>query len=500
MSLFFIINNLHFAFGMVGAIVLVMASWLSVDAYRLQKSTPILLRSIGLSLCALGQILHSLNVNNDLLAYGASILFILGLLCILGSLLKTKELAVNAVVIIPAFSLSSHAIHSVLALLSISIAYFSWKQLQKEHNDTWKPFILSFFILALAFLLTIFTFNLSQTHFLSILEQIVELAGFVVLGYWVWQFMKLRINESIVMILVGMTFLLATVVTLAFSTILIGRVTTETSNNLLTDVRVLDFAVKRLEEEALAKTSLIAMEPEIIEALAKNDIGSLDQLAEKFLEKYKLGFLTLTTPEGNVLVRAHALSRRGDTEAGERAFEEALHSTSFVTIEDGAVEGLSIRSGAPLLQGNKIVGTVIAGFQLDNVFADNMKRLTGLEMFIYKDAVSVAGTAFASDGRTRLVGVNLDSDEKVRSVLSAGKTEVGSVDIFGQTFHSSYTPLTNSDGKVVGMLSAAKPQQDIVNIANATNRLTMITVLFILLGLISPIYAFAKKVSGEIGT
>ena len=73
------------------------------------------------------------------------------------------------------------------------------------------------------------------------------------------------------------------------------------------------------------------------------------------------------------------------------------------------------------------------------------------------------------------------------------QTVTGSSKIFGTLFHSSYAPLLNSDDKIVGIISVSKPQQDIVNIANTTNRLTLITVLLIIVILSLPIYLLSKK-------
>jgi sensor histidine kinase regulating citrate/malate metabolism len=319
------------------------------------------------------------------------------------------------------------------------------------------------------------------------------LTGFCVLGYWVWQYMRLRIQESFVMITVGVVFLLATIVTLAFSTILIGRVSTETSNNLLSDVKVLDFSVENIKQEALAKAEIVSLNKDLITALENNDSVSLEKTAENLLEKYQLGFLTIADNTGSVMLRAHSLSSRGDTIYGERTFDEAMLGNNVVSIDDSKGEGFSIRTGAPIFSNDKIIAVVVVGAQLDNAFADKLQKLTGLETFIYKDDVSIASSALDSDGRTRLVGEALNNDIVKKSVLGNGDIITSDSKIFGTLFHSSYAPLLNTDEKIVGMISVSKPQQDIVNIANATNRLTLITVTLIILVLSLPIYFISKK-------
>jgi hypothetical protein len=495
MSLYFLINNFVFAFGMVGTIVFLMATWLSFDAYRLKPDTFTLLRTIGFSFTALSQCIHALVLENDILSYASVILFVIGLALLVFSFFKKNELMAHAIIVVPAFTLWEQYFSAVSMLLLFGISYLAYRQYKREYNRTWIPFSISFLLVGLSSLVSTVAVGTYSSNLVTLIELIIQAFGFSVLGYWVWQYMRLRIRESVVMLSIGVTFLLATIVTLTFSTILISRVTNETARNLITDVKVLDLSINSLQEEALAKTTLATKDPSIATLIQKNDIAGLNQVAEKILETYNLGFLTITDAVGDVLVRAHALSRRGDSLLGERAFEEALLGNSFVTIEDSPVEGLSIRAGSPINDGKKVIGTIIAGYQLDSVFADNMKRVTGLEMFIYKDMVSVAGTAFASDGITRLVGVSLDDSNIQKSVFEKGDTVTGSVIMGNDPFEASYSPLLNKDGKTIGMLSAAKSEGDIVKIANATNRLTLITVIFILLALLIPIFAVSKKVS-----
>ena len=499
MSLYFLVNNFVFAFGMLGAIVFLTAAWLSFDSYRLKPDPFVLSRSIGFALGSVWQLIAALSLGSDVLLYIGFAIFILGITCIAASFLKKNELVMHSILVIPSFDLWSSKLHIISTILLGLVAWLSFRQYKQDQNRTWIPFSASFALIGCASFIRMFVNNLDQTNFFFIASLVIEVVGFGWLGYWIWQYMRLRIKESFVMIAIGVTFALATIVTLAFSTILLSRITHETSVNLVTDVKVLDFAISSLEEESLAKATLVAGESEIVEAFSNNDSQSLEQLAEKFLEKYKIGFLTLTDPTGNVIVRANALSRRGDSLAGERAFEEASHKNTFVTIEASPVEGLSIRAGAPIVKGSKILGTVVAGYPLDNAFVDRMKRVTGLEMFVYKDTTSIAATAFATDGTTRLVGTVLDDAAIRESVFGGAKTVTADTGISGERFQVSYSPITNADDKVVGMLSAAKHQQDIVNIANATNRLTLITVILILLVLALPIYFVAKKFGTESG-
>lgn len=496
MSFYFFVNNFRFALELLGAVALLMAAWLTFDTYSVSKEGKILVRTVGFALFALWQVIAAVSAGSDLLSFLGFALYVIGLACILGSFLASRQLAMPAILIIPSFAAFAGPLYGVATILLLAIAYASYRQSKIEFNPTWKRFYLSFLLLGIGAVLAIFAKG-NETSIFSLVGSVFKLAGFLFLAAWVWQFLALRIRESLIIIFISAALLLSTVVTLAFSTILITQLTSQTEANLLTNARVLDLDIKELKQESLAEAALFASDSRLSDAIATNDFPTLQTLAESFMEQYSLGFVTVTDRQGTVLIRAHALSKRGDSLAGERALEEALAGKVFVTVEESPVEKLSIRAGAPVKQKNRVVGAVIAGYPLDNALVDGIKRVTGLEMFVYENGTSIAATAFAADGRTRLTNIPLQNSEVENAVRKEGGSMTAQTSILGQTFLASYLPLTSGDDKIVGMLSAAKPEQDILDIINATNRLTLITVILIMLVLAYPIYLFTRRLTDE---
>ncbi len=495
MSLSFFINNFHFAIELMGAVIFLMAAWLAFDSYLVRRDSATFTRAIGFSLYALWQILYAMSGGSDVLSYISFCIFLIALLLVLVSFLRQERLQVTAIIVLPTFAAWNGSLRTAAALLLFAIAYYAYRTARQEFNKTWEPFYWAFTGLGVGTLCGIFAGN--QTSVAFIAELLFDMGAFILLARWVWQYLQLRIRESLILIFISAALLLSTIVTLAFSTILINQITSETEANLLTDARVLDLDIAGLKEQSSAKVALIARDALLAQAVAKNDFTTLSTLAEQYMEINHLGFLIITDKQGNVLVRAHALSRRGDSLAEERAFEEAILGNTFVTIEESPVEKFSIRAGAPILEGGKIVGTVIGGYPLDNPLVDNIKRVTGLEMFIYQKDVAVAATALATDGRTRITGSVLTDKSVAGAVLTTGSSMTAHETLAGQPFLASYLPLSNGDGKIVGMIGAAKPEQDILDISNATNRLTLMTVILIMLVLVYPIYRFTKRLTTE---
>lgn len=497
MYFYFLINNLHFALELFGFVVFLMAAWLTLDSYFTQKDFSTLFRGIGFGLIGASVLVHALNYGSDILSYLGSFLFVLGLTLMIAGFLLIKKLQMASVLVIPAFSTWDSLFSGLSTALLALVVYFAYRQYKREYNPTWIPLIISFLLITLGSLFSLFNIS-DQVNIVFIVSHFFELLGYGFLARWVWQYLSLRIRESMVLIFISGALFLATVVTLAFSTILIGRIAVDTEASLLTDAKVFDLTINSLENESLAKARLLAGDSELIQALSKNDFSQIERIIEGFLEKEKVGFITVADKDGNVILRAHALTKRGDSISNQRVFEEAVSGNPFVTIENDLVEKLSVRAGARIVGDGNTLGVLVVGYPLDNAMVDGIKRITGLEMLVYDKDVSVAGTALAVDGRTRLIGTSVTSDNIKNIVLNEGKSMTARVTMSSESFLASYLPLYNGDGKIIGMVSAAKSEQNILDIANATNRLTLITIIIMMLVLAWPIYSFTKKLLGGV--
>jgi len=496
MSLFFILNNIHFAVEILGALAFLMVAWLAFDSYSIRKNALTASRGIGFAFLAIWQILHAFSLGSDFSSYVAYTCYILGLVLVLRSIyfeLKNRP-TLPVVIVLPAALILAPYLNALATLGLSAIAYFSYRQYKLEHNKNLKPFWVGFMLLAGGTSISIFypeqSFNLLWT-----LGHILELVGFVSISWWVWQYLQLRIKEEIILIFVSMALLMSLVVTLAFSTILLNQIETTTKGSLLTNTQVLDYAVTRLEEEALAKADLLAASEEIIDGILDDDFALLEEVSTQFLEEESLGFLTIVDENADVLLRAHGLTQKGDSLLGERAVGEALVGRSFVTIETSATEKLSVQAAAPVVYKGEVIGAIIAGFPLDNNLLDSIKRITRLEMTIYDNDVAVASTLLKPDGKSRSTGIKQTDQTVLETVMIKGEPITLRTEILSRQFLASYLPIHNADNTIVGAFSAAKPQQEILDVANATNRLTLITVVIIMLILTFPIYLLTRRLT-----
>lgn len=499
MNIFFFLNNLHFALEIFGALSFFIVAWFTLDSYLFRRDFLTASRTFGFFILFIWQAIHAFGPTDAVWNYFGFFAHILGLSSVALSFFLERPAfssKLHAILILPSIAVTAVYLHSLVAILYATIAFMAFLQYKVEFKKALKPFLTGSISLFFGAFLAIFY---PQDFFgpLWILGHLLEAFGFGALITWVWQYLKLRVREEMVLIFTSSALLISIAVTFAFSIILVSQVETAAKASLLTNAKVFNMTLSGLKEEALAKTKFLSRTTPFGELLASRDFTSLEAEATKYMKSERLGFLIIVNENGEVILRAHALTRKEDSLSGEKAVTTALSGNDFVNIESSPAEKFSIRAASPLYVKSKIVGAVVAGFLLDDALVDNIKRITGLEMSIWNGNSVVATTLLSPDGRTRGTGIIL-TDEIVRSVvLENGEETVVRTEILSHPALASYIPIKNTAGEVVGMISSVKPQKEILALANATNQLTLATVAVLMLILAFPIYLVTRRLVGD---
>jgi hypothetical protein len=495
-------NNSHFALEFFGAIILFVLAWLALDAYFIKKEFKTLTRSLGFLFFAFWLIAHSLAITNDLVLFLSALSYIFGLLFILLNLWWEKAPPVpefKIALILPAAATVLWWFHIAATLLLFLIAILAFRRHKTEFLKTLKPFWAAFFSLAAASILAIFNTKNGNQGVALVFEHLFKLVGFGLLGYWGWQYLKLRIKEEILLIFVGMALFISVIVTFTFSAILLSNMEEQTKGNLISNVKVLDYTLSRMKNESLSNAQLFAQDPEIRDGLAKKDFVKIEERSQKLMAEKSMDFLTIADQGGEVVLRAHSVTSKGDSVKEEKAGGEALKGNSYITIESTPTEKFSIRGSAPIYgPENNIAGAMITGFIIDNAFADRIKKNTGLEATIYKENMVQATTIFDPVGKTRNVGTRQTDSEVAEKVLQKGSGITVRTTILSRPYLSAYFPLKNNEGEIIGMLQASRAQAEIVETAAAANRLTLLVTMIIVVITSMPAYLISKKIIEEI--
>ena len=496
----FWLNNFHFALEFFGAIILFALAWLAFDAYLIKREFKVLARSLGFFLFALWGVIHSLAIATDFWLAFASLSYIFGLFLILSNLYLEKPLPkpkFDVVFILPAVASILWIIHIGATIFLVLIAVLAIRRYQGEFQKTLKPFWIAFSLLAFTSFLAIFSTKIGG--FLWIGEHILKIIGFGFLGYWGWQYLKLRIKEGMLLIFVGMALFISVIVTFTFSAILLRNMEKEAEVNLISNVKVVDYAFSRMKSESLSNAEVFAKDEEIRDSLKKKNFGKLEEKSQYLMVKKSMDFLTVADEGGEVILRAHALTAKGDNIGEEKAGQEAMAGKPYATIEPTLAEKFSIRGAATIYdEKNNIIGVIITGFIIDNAFVDQLKRTTDLEVTIYKEDAVQATTIFDPIGKTRNVGAKQTDLEVIKNVLEEGRGTTLRTMIFSRPYLAAYLPLKDTEGKVIGMIQASRPQTELAESAVIANRLTLSITIIIVIMMLMPAYWLAKKLTEQV--
>ncbi|MEK7561090.1 MAG: cache domain-containing protein [Patescibacteria group bacterium] len=500
MSLFFFSSNIHFALEILGALAFLILAWLAFDALRIRRDFLTVSRGIGFVLLAIGIAVHAFQFGSDIVQYGGHGARLAGILFIVWNLFLERPAPrpeFKVIVVLPGIGAALGTLNAAAAIGFFIIALLAYRQYRFEFKKALRPFWLGFLSIAVGTALGAGYGSVSQTP-LWIIGHFFEFTGFAFLGRWVWSYLALRIREEMLIIFVSFTLVMAVLVTLTFSSILIGRMEAQTREELMTDTRVFDFAIRRLLEEALAKARVIGTSPELIKAVGEEDFAAIAGISEDRMAGEHLGLLTILDRDGEVMARAGGLVRKGENLSADQLIRDAKNGLEHASVGRIGGDGFSVYGVAPIRGSGDIIGAVVAGFPLDNAFADGVQKITGLNVSVF-DGATIAGTTLRTrDGRTRHTGIRETNPAVLKAVLRRGQALALRTTILSRPFLASYVPLAAWDGKTVGMLSAAKPQHELLATAQAANRLTLVAVVILMLLFVSPIYALTKRLAAEV--
>lgn len=208
-------------------------------------------------------------------------------------------------------------------------------------------------------------------------------------------------------------------------------------------------ALADYQDAALTRSTLIANESDVVNAILQNDRLTLKQLLTQNMAG--LDVITLCDANGNVLARGDS-DQAGDSVLNQLTLATALKTgTGMSTIEKGSVVGLSIRGSAAIKDKNgNIIGAVTCGNDLSKEkYVDDIKLRSNCEVTIF-DGDTRLSTTLTDEQGNRTIGTKA-SDQVIETVLNQREDYSQQMELFGSQYAAYYSPLIRED-HVLGML------------------------------------------------
>jgi hypothetical protein len=504
--------NFHFGINVFAAFVFFITGWLYLDSWKIdKKSKSNLIRSAGFFLLAASTITHASSLTMPTVTFSMQIVKIVSLSLIVGSLTIDPILhapAKRASMFIP-FVLLTDSLLPLSAVLFFLVALFYFRRSSEGREQQSMPVAFAFFFLSLAEFVNISLANsdttivfwsklLAEYGVLWNISHILELAGIIILGLWVWKYLRFKTDLQLFITLVSSSLLIFVVMTATFTFLLLKNLETDTLGQLKTDMGVMQYALERLKSEALADAQAVTKNSDVQNAFLRGEDKKLFELTSGFMFAQKTNFLAVATSSGEVIIRAEDPEKTGDSLLEDSIFKSAVSGTPLVTVEikEGAITPNIEILAADSFTDN--TGVVITGFSVDNAFVDGVKISTGLDTSVYSKDVRVATTFIAPDGKSRFVGTKETNDKILSTVLENGEVYAGPTKILNQPFYTAYAPIKNAEGESIGMLFVGKPQKELFDTAQRSIQLTFTISAFLVLLSIAPLYYVSRYIKENI--
>jgi hypothetical protein len=219
--------------------------------------------------------------------------------------------------------------------------------------------------------------------------------------------------------------------------------------------------LQTIENDGLDSARLIALRPDVVDALAKRDVAHLRELLAPAFQLFKDQVIVLTDAAGVALLRNDADSDQ-ENMANYPSVRAVLGGGTYVGLEDDSKAVFVARGACSVKKGTELVGTLSVGKGIvaGHAFVDSVKRRTGVDCSVFRQNVRIS-TTVQKDGE-RIIGTEVKNPAVIDAVLTKGQVYVGANVANGQDFTTAFHPsVRDLSGKVTGMVVVGQPMSTI---------------------------------------
>ena len=236
-------------------------------------------------------------------------------------------------------------------------------------------------------------------------------------------------------------------------------------------------------------SNILSNEPETVEILKSGNQKNIDDYVKENKKVFGLDIMAITDSYGNVIggQGVAAGTKLITTEFVKEAFSG---KTSYAYTQIGSID-FGLVSAAPIYDKKTLIGAVITGYDLSDGDDDSLINIVnsnyGVECTVFNGNIRAVTTL-----GEKLRGTELDNKAITQQVLYDGKRYTGNNTINGLPYYTSYSPLTNSNGTVAGMLFVAKSMEVIKAVQASTIQIVVPVVIAIIILLSIASFSFTN--------
>jgi hypothetical protein len=329
--------------------------------------------------------------------------------------------------------------------------------------------------------------------------------AFIFLGLWAWDFIKVRYFLRTYVSFLAISSLISSLGALIY-TILIFNIIAQNNLTLMHQgTQAMYLIMDDRSSTALTLAHSIAADDLIVANPKSFDYYNALSKAQSIFKTSEVDILRVYDDSGQIVLSGSDLRERGNLYDDDYVLKWVLQNKqpikSFGTEPHILAPIIVARGMYPIVKSDKVLGVIEVGYRMDTAFVDNSRRHTDLDVTIYSDVKRSATTIFKLDGVSRWVGTDENETEVVDNVLKKGFTYDTTLDRLGEQYYSSFAPIKDFQGKIIGMVSVGTPTYLLFENARQQILTAFIIVLLIsifaaLLGLLA-MYEKFRNYGGE---
>jgi methyl-accepting chemotaxis protein len=303
--------------------------------------------------------------------------------------------------------------------------------------------------------------------------------------------MRIGITVKIVFLVIS------SVVVASLAVVIAGRFafeegfTAEYDQNILAYKNVAADRIDSLRGQLLNLAKGQAVRPNVIGGVDSGNVELLTRLGKDLIAVGATDIVVFTNAKGEVVTTA---GDAASIESAMRQRQTKVMSGGEVTGFVGDIAGkMPLLANAPVQKDGKVIGSVAVAVDVaaNNSLVDTLRKIMGVEATVFSGQVRVSSTIL--ENGKRVIGTSITDKEVIQKVLGENQAVSKHLTFFGKPYITAYWPLTDADGKPVGIGFVGKDMGQLAQALSTVNSHAALSslVVIVILGVIG---FFASKV------
>jgi hypothetical protein len=288
--------------------------------------------------------------------------------------------------------------------------------------------------------------------------------GFVFLGIWAWNFIKIRYFLRVYVVFLAIGIIMASLGSLIVLLLNFRIIEANNLQRLDNHAQAIDVVMEERLKTSNLISKLISKNSSLLEQVQDGDLDLLEDETEEYIEEADLDIIRVYSPFGKIVASPHEPRDVGANRINDPLVKYTLENNEPAQSYDRdpgvLTPTITARGIYPILGDSAANGLVEVGYKFDTPFVDFLSRKTSYDITIFTAATRSATTISTSDGVSRWVGTQETNGDVLDAVLGNGEKYQGvTVGLDNIVNYSAYSPVMDFEGVIIGMISAESSTQ-----------------------------------------